>query len=99
VQELVERDRIIEDKRTLVEQQNTLKGIQMLCDTKTREIEAMRESLSDRDAFIADLEGQLANSEECSNRLLVEFMEAIDILRGLKQEVRLLMVFCNIFRI
>ncbi|PSN39824.1 hypothetical protein C0J52_19185 [Blattella germanica] len=70
IQELCERDRIIEEKQNQIEQQNkVLVEIQITLDEKQRQIEALRASLAARDSTIADIEGRLAKAKAYARNL------------------------------
>lgn len=71
--------------------------IQITLDEKQRQIEALRSSLADRDASIAGLEGRLAKSKANIRNLEAKLDAAIHEGNRLREEVILLMVFCNIF--
>jgi len=77
VQEVSERDHIIEEKLA--------------------QSEALRSSLADRDESIAGLEDQLAKSKANIRNLEAEFDAAVHEVNELREEVILVMVFCNIF--
>jgi septal ring factor EnvC (AmiA/AmiB activator) len=97
VQELCERDRIIEEKQSQIEQQNkVLVEIQITLDEKQRQIEALRSSLAARDSSIADLEGRLAKAKANVRNLEAKLDASVHEANRLREEVIILAVFCDI---
>jgi hypothetical protein len=95
VQELCERDRIIEEKQSQIEQQNkVLVEIQITLDEKQRQIETLRSSLAARDSSIADLEGRLAKAKTNARNVEAKLDASIHEANRLREEV-MLKVFCN----
>jgi multidrug resistance efflux pump len=62
-----------------------------------QQIDTLRSSLADRDATVTSLEGQVANAKANICNLEAKLDAAIREVNRLREEVRLLMVFCNIF--
>lgn len=97
MQELCERDRIIEEKQSQIEQQNkVLVEIQITLDEKQRQIEALRSSLAARDSSIADLEGQLVKAEAIAHKLEAKLDASVHEANRLREEVILLIILYNI---
>jgi len=68
-----------------------------IIEEKLAQSEALRSSLADRDESIAGLEDQLAKSKANIRNLEAEFDAAVHEVNELREEVILVMVFCNIF--
>ncbi|PNF41505.1 hypothetical protein B7P43_G13036, partial [Cryptotermes secundus] len=88
VQELCERDRIIEEKQSQIEQQNkVLVEIQITLDEKQRQIEVLRSSLAARDSSIADLEARLAKAKANARNLEAKLDASVHEANRLREEV------------
>lgn len=95
---MCERDRIIEEKQSQIEQQNkVLVEIQITLDEKQRQIETLRSSLAARDSAIADLEGRLAKAKTNARNLEAKLDASVHEANRLREEVIFLIAFCNIF--
>jgi peptidoglycan hydrolase CwlO-like protein len=97
VQELCERDRIIEEKQSQIEQQSeVLVKIQITLDEKQLQIDALRSSLAARDSSIVDLETRLAKAEANSHNLRAKLDASVHEASRLREEVILLIILHNI---
>ena len=97
MQELSEHDRI-EEKQAGTDQQNKVHvENQITLEEKQQQIEALRLSLADHDASIAGLEDQLPKSKADIRNLEAKLDAAIHEVNQLREEVILVVVFCNIF--
>ena len=98
MQELSERDRIIEEKQTQTDQQNKVHvENQITLEEKQQQIEALHSSLADHDASFAGVEDQLAKSKANNCNLEAKLDAAIHEGNHLREEVILVIVFYNIF--
>ena len=68
-----------------------------IIEEKQAQSEALQSSLADCDASIAGLEDQLPKSKANIRNLEAEFDAAVHEVNELREEVILVMVFCNIF--